>query len=619
MLVKLSGKFGACHEKIKINKYVNGENASLRGAFSSDSEIVLSIENRRAFGIGDAALFIEKDGEGERRISFEVGERGELSANIGSLTEGLYWYRIEFTRGWDILHTDSINNVDFNLSQSVGRKFRLLIYEKGFKTPDWFKGGVMYQIFVDRFSKSGKSPLRSDAQNESDWYAPISQFADKPGGHLKNDLFFGGDLWGVADKLPYLKKLGVSVIYLNPIFKAASNHKYDTGDYNTVDPAFGGNEALDNLIRAAKAENIKIILDGVFNHTGDDSLYFNKYGNYPSVGAYKHPDSPWRDWYSFGENDDDYESWWGIKIHPRLRHSNENCRRFFTSQNGIGASYIRKGCGGWRLDVADELCDDFLDEFRAGVKAADPEAVIIGEVWENAADKIAYGSRRRYLRGRQLDSVMNYPFRNALLEFLKNKNGAFLADTLTELYSSYPKCVCDCLMNIVGTHDTERILTVLGDAQYMNLQNRELSVHKMSDGERMCGAALLKIASAVQYTVYGVPSVFYGDEAGMEGGHDPFCRATFPWGREDADLEACYARLGEIRKKSVFSDGAFRVLDSGDGYIIFERTKGSERVVTAANVSEKPVSVDVRGTELLSNTAFDGKVAPRSAAIVLCE
>lgn len=178
MLVKLSGKFGACHEKIKINKYVNGENASLRGAFSSDSEIVLSIENRRAFGIGDAALFIEKDGEGERRISFEVGERGELSANIGSLTEGLYWYRIEFTRGWDILHTDSINNVDFNLSQSVGRKFRLLIYEKGFKTPDWFKGGVMYQIFVDRFSKSGKSPLRSDAQNESDWYAPISQFAD---------------------------------------------------------------------------------------------------------------------------------------------------------------------------------------------------------------------------------------------------------------------------------------------------------------------------------------------------------------------------------------------------------------------------------------------------------
>lgn len=619
MLVKLSGELGACHEKIKINKYVNGENASLRGAFSASDKITFTIENRRAEGIGDAVIFIAEDGGEERQIPFEIGERNELSANAENFPEGLYWYRVEFRRGWDILHSDSTDNVNFRLSTNIGRKFRLLIYREDFKTPDWFKGGVMYQIFVDRFSKSGRAELRGDVYNEENWNAPVSRFANRPGGHLKNDLFFGGDLWGVAEKLPYLKKLGVSVIYLNPIFKAASNHKYDTGDYTEVDPAFGGNKALDDLIKAANAENIKIILDGVFNHTGDDSVYFNKYGNYPTKGAYKNPDSPWRDWYSFGANDDEYECWWGIKIHPRLRHSNEACRRYFTAQDGIGASYIKKGCGGWRLDVADELSDEFLDEFRAGVKAADPEAVIIGEVWENAADKIAYGSRRRYLRGRQLDSVMNYPFRNALLEFLKNKNGVFFANTLTELYSSYPKCVCDCLMNIVGTHDTERILTALGDTKYMNLQNRELSVHKMSDSERICGAALLKIASAVQYTVYGVPSVFYGDEAGMEGGHDPFCRATFPWGREDADLEACYARLGEIRKKSVFSDGAFRVLDSGDGYIIFERTKGSERVVTAANVSEKPVSVDVRGTELLSNTAFDGKVAPRSAAIVLCE
>lgn len=619
MLVKLSGELGACHEKMKINKYVNGENASLRGAFSASDKIVFTVENRRAEGIGDATLFIAADGGEERRIPFEIGERNEFSTIVKNLPEGLYWYRFEFRRGWDILHSDSTDNVNFRLLQNKGRKFRLLIYENGFKTPDWFKGGVMYQIFVDRFSKSGRAEMRDDVYNEEDWYAPVSQFADRPGGHLKNDLFFGGDLWGVAEKLPYLKKLGVSVIYLNPIFKAASNHKYDTGDYTKVDPAFGGDKALEELIKAAEAENIKIILDGVFNHTGDDSVYFNKYGNYPAKGAYKNPDSQWRDWYSFGANDDEYECWWGIKIHPRLRHSNEACRRYFTGQDGIGASYTKKGCGGWRLDVADELSDEFLDEFRAGVKAADPEAVIIGEVWENAADKIAYGSRRRYLRGGQLDSVMNYPFRNALLEFLKNKNGVFLADTLTEIYSSYPKCVCDCLMNIVGTHDTERILTALGDTKYMNLQNSELSVHKMSDSERMCGVALLKIASAVQYTVYGVPSVFYGDEAGMEGGRDPFCRATFPWGREDAELEAWYARLGKIRKRHVFSEGDFRVLDSGDGYIVFERSNGTERVVTAANTSEKPISVDVRGIELLSNTAFDGTVPARGAVIVSCE
>ncbi len=616
MLVKLYNELGTKDVGLKINKYVNGENASLRGAFSAYDKITFTIENRREAGIGDAALYIAADGEDEQRIPFEIGERNEFSAVVENLPEGLYWYRVEFSRGWDILHSDSTDNVDFRLLHNMGNKFRLLICEKDFSTPDWFKGGVMYQIFVDRFSKSGRAELRDDVCNEPDWNAPVSQYADRPGGHLKNDLFFGGDLWGVAEKLPYLKKLGVTVIYLNPIFKAASNHKYDTGDYTAVDPAFGGNKALDDLIKAASAENIKIILDGVFNHTGDDSLYFNKYGNYPTKGAYKNPDSPWRDWFAFGENDDEYESWWGIKIHPRLRHSNENCRRYFTGDDGIGASYIKKGCGGWRLDVADELPDVFLDEFRAGVKEADPDALIIGEVWENAADKIAYGERRRYLRGRQLDSVMNYPFRNALLEFLKNKNGEFLAATLTELYSSYPKCVCDCLMNIIGTHDTERIITVLGDTRYMHLQNRELSMHKMNEVDLANGIALLKIASAVQYTVYGVPSVFYGDEAGIEGGRDPFCRASFPWGRENTELESWYTRLGEIRKKPVFVDGDFKVLSYGEGYIVFERTSGSERIVVAANVDEKAVRIDVQGTELMTNAAFDGTVPPKSAVIV---
>lgn len=614
MLAKLWSE-AAQLQPLKINKYVNNENASLRGAFSAFDKITFCIENRRAYGIGDAVLHIAKDGESECRIPFDIGERGELSVTLGDLDEGLYWYSVEFIRGWDSLWSEPINNVDFRLAPKKSSDFRLLIYEKDFKTPDWFKGGVMYQIFPDRFYKSGRSPLREGAQNEDDWYAPISQYASKPGDALKNDLFYGGDLWGIAEKLPYLKSLGVSTIYLNPIFKAASNHKYDTGDYTKTDEAFGGNEALDNLITKANAENIKVILDGVFNHTGDDSVYFNKYGNYPGKGAYKNPDSPMRDWYCFGSNDDEYECWWGIKIHPRLNHANEECRHFFTGKDGIGASYIKKGCGGWRLDVADELPDVFLDEFRKSVKAADSDALIIGEVWENAADKIAYGVRRRYLRGAQLDSVMNYPFRNAILEFLKNSNGEFLANTLTEIYSSYPKCVCDCLMNIVGTHDTERIITVLGDRSYSTMSNDGLSVRKMSKAERAEGAALLKIASAVQYTVYGVPSVFYGDEAGVEGGRDPFCRAPFPWGREDTELEAWYKRLGDIRKRPVFAEGDFTILSAGGGYIVFERS-GEEKIVIAANVKNEALNVGFTGEDLLSGKNFSGIVEPKSAVIV---
>lgn len=589
-----------------------------RGAFPSSAVLSFTVTCPREFGVISADLVLWRDGENEHkyRLSPKDGEVYTLSRDLSRDGEGLFYYRIELNRGNDTLYSDTDDNSTVTFSGKKGTPLRLLVYEDDYKTPAWFPGGIMYHIFVDRFRKSGKASVREDAVNENDWNAPISQYGERPGDFVKNDLFFGGDLYGVAEKLPYLSSLGVTVIYLSPVFSARSNHKYDTCDYTRVDEAFGGDEALAHLISECRKHNIKIILDGVFNHTGDESIYFDKcrkYGN----GAWENPDSPYRDWYFFDKNGE-YRSWWGIEILPKLNHENDNCRKYFTAPGGIASRYVEKGAGGWRLDVADELSDKFLDEFRASVKSADPDALIIGEVWENAADKVAYGHRRRYLRGKQLDSVMNYPFRTALLSFLTSGDGAELKRELTEIYSSYPPCVADSLMNIIGTHDTERILTVLGDRKYKELSNRELSCRGMSREEYEHGRKLLKIASVIQYTVYGVPSVFYGDEAGLQGGRDPFCRRPYPWGREDEVLLAHYRKLGEIRKLPVFRDGEFSVISAGDGYIVFERHDMNTKIVVAANVGDVPMPLDIKGRELLSGREFDGTVESLSAAVIKC-
>ncbi len=618
MLIKLTDELIA-DDKIKLNKYTT-EDASLRGAFSVSEKVRFSLTTPRSYGVRMVVMRFHRDGEAPRDIPFSTVECGSftLTLDMSELGVGLYYYSILFLRGNDTLFSDTRNNVDLELSDKCGTDFRMLVYADDFTTPDWFKGGVMYHVFVDRFAKSGRSPLREDAENQEDWYAPISQYGVIPGAAVKNDLFYGGDLYGIAANLDRLAEMGVSIIYLSPIFRAASNHKYDTADYLQIDPYFGGEEAFGELIAKAKKKGIRVILDGVFNHTGDDSIYFNRYGNYPSKGAYGNKDSEYRSWYFFDDNKKaGYECWWDIDILPKLDHRTEACRRFFTSENGVGAKYAGLGTGGWRLDVADELSDDFLHEFRKSVKDANKDAIIIGEVWENAADKIAYGSRRSYFQGTQLDSVMNYPFRTALLEFILNKNARALADELTDIYSSYPKCVSDCLMNIIGTHDTERILTVLGDKKYKGLSNRELSGHYMPEKEYAEGIKLLKIASTIQYTVYGVPSVFYGDEAGMEGGRDPFCRRTYPWGRENKELYKHYKALGKIRNAPVFKTGGFKVTEYGKDYIIYQRCLGNTKISICANMGDNPIDLKLKGKDMLTGKAFSGVVEPSSAAVCL--
>jgi glycosidase len=548
----------------------------------------------------------------------------DTAALCGGDNDGLFFYEILFLRGADTLFTSTENNVTFSLERYSERRFLMLVYQKGFSTPEWFHGRVMYQVFVDRFYKGiGEVGTRDDVIVNEDWENGIPQYVEHQGEPIKNNMFFGGNLWGVAEKLEYLKSLGVGVIYLNPIFKAYSNHKYDTGDYFEIDSMFGGKAAFDNLIKKASELDIKIILDGVFNHTGDNSLYFDRYGEYGNVGAYSSENSKYRNWFCFKGNRDNYDSWWGIKILPRLNHSNEDCRRYFTGENGVGAEYIKQGVAGWRLDVADELSDDFLDEFCQAVKQeSNGEAIIIGEVWENATEKVAYGKRRKYLRGAQLDSVMNYPLRKGIMRFVLDGDAEFLSDILQSIYSTYPKTVCDSLMNILGTHDTERALTVFGkgDDETCDEAGSILAYKRLSSENKKNAIKKMKLATAIQYTVYGVPSVYYGDEAGLEGYRDPFCRMPYPWGKEESELVEFYRTLGKIREenRNIFAEGEFKVDYIDDALIVYTRSYLKDKICVIANASNTQVSYTLPGKwrSLVDGKRFDGNIDAYSAVIL---
>ncbi|MBR5539091.1 MAG: glycoside hydrolase family 13 protein, partial [Clostridia bacterium] len=577
--------------QISITKTLNEKDCSAQGAFkySDCPEITLCIP--RENGLVEPSMVICRDGDNDVTvIPAYIGEKDnsdffrfrlDLKALCGDEHDGLFYYEFRFQQNYKTIYTSSINNVDFYLCDRPSRRFLMLVYEDGYSTPESYYGTTMYHVFVDRFAKGDKPlPVCEDAILRDDWDTGIPEYAPYPGAHLKNNQFFGGSILGVIEKLDYLENLSVNCIYLSPVFKAYSNHKYDTGNYLEIDEMFGGRVAFDTLISECKKRGIKVILDGVFNHTGDNSLYFNRYGKYNSVGAHQNQNSPYHDWYHFIQFPNKYDSWWGIEILPRLNHACRECRDYFVGKDGVCEHYIKSGIGGWRLDVADELNDVFLDELRKVVKAENPDALIIGEVWENAAEKVAYGARRRYFRGRQLDSVMNYPTKNAIIDYVKRGDCGLLYNTVTELYSCYPRFVSDCLMNLLGTHDTERILTVLAGESGEGHSNEELSLMRLDDRQLQRGISLLKIASVLQYTLYGFPSVFYGDEAGSEGYRDPFCRMPFPWGRENKELLEHYRALGKLRKEhSAFAGGDFRVTKHDQGLFAYERSDNNEKLL----------------------------------------
>lgn len=516
--------------------------------------------------------------------------------------------------------------------------FQLTVFDENMFTPSFIRGGIMYQIFPDRFAKSGEKyeNIPEDRIIRDDWNGTPRYRPDEKG-IVRNNDYFGGDLRGIIQKLPYIKSLGVTIIYLNPIFEAHENHRYNTANYEKIDPMLGTEEDFTDLCEKAHEMGISIILDGVFSHTGADSIYFNKFGRYgDNTGAYRDRNSPFFPWYSFIGYPDRYDSWWGISTLPNVNENNPEFTEYICGDDGILQKWIKLGARGWRLDVADELPDEFLDNLNQSVKKLGNDKIIYGEVWEDASNKESYGVRRRYLIGGQLDSVMNYPFKEAILNYVKYADARAFTDSIMTILDHYPKPSIDMLMNFLSTHDTERALTRLG-GEDVGWHDKDWQAERFLDGAQyLYGIALLKCAMVLQFFLPGIPCIYYGDEAGMEGYRDPFNRRCYPWGEENLELVEFVRELGRVRNGTrAFEQGEMKFIECDDKVCVFSRSDKITRDVAIIflNKSTKGHSFDIYNehTSMMYDfkPAFDryesgirgGKitVAPFDYAVVYCK
>lgn len=537
----------------------------------------------------------------------------------------LLFYHFEFDTPWGIGRIRRTDSRRGSFLES-GEPWQLTVYDAAFRTPDWIKGGIMYQIFPDRFYRSGKTEQNAMPNRtlRDDW-GGVPVWQPNAEGKITNSDFFGGDLLGITEKLDYLASLGVNCLYLNPICMAASNHRYDTSDYSQIDPYLGTNADFEHLCKTAKQKGIHVLFDGVYSHTGDDSVYFNKYGHFDSVGAYQSESSPYASWYHFDQRRTKYDSWWGIDTLPEVDESNKSYLDFITGEDGIVAKWLRTGADGVRLDVADELPDVFLDALRNCVKTSRKDAFILGEVWEDASNKISYSHRRRYLLGQQLDSVMNYPFRDAILDFAADGLAEKFTDRILTVCENYPRPSLHTLMNMLGTHDTQRVLTKLAGIDCDGRSREWQAGISLTEQQYNTAKQLFKLAAVLQYTLPGVPCIYYGDEAGMCGCGDPFNRGCYPWGNEDNDLITYFRALGNLRTKlSALQVGDFVPVSAMLQCVCYLRQCSNENcIMVIANRNYHPIEYRMHSGIILEEPLFNCTangdavyVAAQTAAIV---
>lgn len=575
---------------------------SIRSAIATDEQCKFRIIVPRDCRCSCATLAITKDGENEDTAyygMFWAGMCGDYheywELHFSATTPGLYFYHFELDTPWGkslIMNTG--NGIgDFS---AQGNEFQQTVYDKNFKTPDFLKGGIIYQIFPDRFYHSGAEKKNMPSTRILRRWGETPYWKEEQMNGIWNNDYFGGDLKGIEEKLPYIADLGVNCIYINPIFEAHSNHRYDTADYEKIDPLLGTEEDLKSLCKTAKEKyGISIILDGVFSHTGCDSKYFNLYNHYNTLGAYNSTESPYFSWYKFINWPDDYHAWWGIKLLPEVIEEDESYRNYICGKDGILRKWLRCGISGWRLDVADELPDIFLDDLRKAVKEENENAVIIGEVWEDATNKFAYGQRRKYLLGEELDSVMNYPFADAVLNFVRYGHGEYFFDSVMNIVENYPPQVLNVLMNHIGTHDTERAITRLaGPDNEGRGRDWQFANNKLPSYDYLKGISMMKMASLIQFTLPGVPSIYYGDEIGMQGMKDPFNRACMQWDNHNEELLKWYKRLGQIRNGAkALIDGEFVPVFCENSAIAYERVCSDNSVLVAVNNNDEETKLFV--------------------------
>ena len=594
------------------------------GAAVCGQEVLFTCRPLASEGFTHCALVLHREFAGQSQ-EFELSPAGFLGDRVCFSTAftapeepELIWYHFRFWR-------DDGSGCDLDRTgyRSDGQplSWQLTVYRRS-QVPEWYGEGTVYQIFPDRFRRlSVPNPegLVGNRWVHENWDEAPAWRPD-PDGEVRNRDFFGGSLAGITDKLDELASLGVTTIYLNPIFESASNHRYNTADYSKIDPFLGTEEDFKTLCAQAKERGIRVILDGVFNHTGSQSIYFNADGFYPTVGAAQSPDSPYSDWFSFHPWPDDYDAWWGIRTLPAVREDAASYVDYIIGgKNSIIRRWLRAGASGWRLDVADELPDWFIEKAREAVEDTEADGLLIGEVWEDASNKIAYSQRRKYLLGSELHGVMNYPFRTALLTYLKGGDAAGFMESMETLRENYPPEAFYANMNFLGTHDTARILTVLGADEAPASKEERASFH-LSPAQRERGTALLRLAALTLFTFPGVPTVYYGDEAGMEGWEDPFNRGTYPWGRENTAIRDHFALLGNLRKqRSSLRRGGIRWLEARGRLLAFARESAGERSVTVLNAGDTAETWTLDWpwescTDLVSGRAFtpvDGRLVLR--------
>ena len=535
------------------------------GAAKVSSKVKLTVTADYASG---AILRTWTDEHGEALYEMQHTQGDDFSIEITMPDYGtLVWYYfiIKYPSGDTCLYgapADHQGGIGQEY-QSNPESYQITVYKPSV-APAWFKESIMYQIFPDRFNRGSDFEQRAKESGK----IIVNDWNEKPY-YIKNDAgdvtewrFHGGTLKGIEEKLPYLKELGVGTVYLNPIFKAKSNHRYDTSNYMEIDPLLGDDESFKSLCEKARALDIHIIIDGVFSHTGSESIYFKE-------------DSPYREWYKFNE-DGSYKCWWGVKDLPEVDETNPSYIEYICGDKGVINKWMNLGASGIRLDVADELPDSFIKEVKTRIKKENQDSILIGEVWEDASNKFSHGERRKYLMGDELDSTMNYPIRDILIDFAMSKCDSFLtARRVMHLMENYPNESVLSAMNLLGSHDRERILTILDS-------NKEL----------------VKMLYALMFFLPGVPCIYYGDETLLEGETDPENRGSYPWGKEDQDMISFFKDLAKTYEKhSALKKGKFVPYFLHNEVFAFTRTNSEEKVLIMANRSDEDITVYLEGKE----------------------
>ena len=557
----------------------------------------------------------EECGQFSLRFESQNGPYHIWSGDIAISQVGLYFYYFRIT---GCTGTFRLFKQGDDTNMEAGDCWQVSCISQDFTTPHWAKGAVIYQVFPDRFAKEGRCDLTGKLEPytiHENWDEEVSWQPTAEGIVLNND-FYGGNFRGITQKMDCIASLGATILYLNPISKSFSSHRYDTGDYKTPDPMLGTMEDFSDLCQAAHDRGIRVILDGVYSHTGSDSLYFDKNKTFGGKGAYCTPDSPYFSWYTFHSYPDSYNSWGGFDTLPTVKKLDPAFLEYIiTGEDSVIAHWLKAGADGFRLDVADELPNEFMDLFKKRLRQLKPDALLLGEVWEDASNKVAYDVRRRYFTDATLDSVMNYPFRKAILDLLRGQDdGSQFRNIVMTILENYPAQVVSCNMNLLGTHDTPRILTALVDD--FDGSREDLAARHLSPEQLTLAKERLMIASALQYMLPGAPSLYYGDEAGMEGHKDPFNRRTYPWGKEDRELLSHCMTLGKLRKdKAALRAGSTEFIHAGGGKIAFVRELEGQKIRIYVNLSNENWSIPA-GKVLLARNCDDHSVAPMGMCIL---